>query len=230
MLQLISLIAFGAQTRPKREPAWGDELMFGNWTIQSYDLESNENIGKYNVHFKPHPTQDALIGNLTQLSASDEPIFYQLILRFNGTDRDTFKAYYIEDGEEIHITDVALQFSEIPLHNAFGQILGTNLTYSLNMFSFLNIEITTYDTNTNEITVYKMTKPDPMPPGKDFKTSIFAIATIAYLFFRKRDQAAAEAAQNPANGVNQEGEAKNDGNEGQAQPQQRKKGKGKKNK
>ncbi|EAX89034.1 hypothetical protein TVAG_049450 [Trichomonas vaginalis G3] len=226
MISFLTFLAY-RDTRPKRNPVWGDELMFGNWTITSTELTSNSTGSSYNINLKPHPKEDALIGDLKITSHSEEPFEYHLILRFNGTDRDTFHVFYQEDDSEIHVTDVKLDFEQNNLLNAFGQILGTNITFSLNMLTYLCLNLIFYDNNSNEITVYSMKKPDPMPPGKDFKASIFTIATIAYLFFRNKNQTQNQQQENQE----EQPTENNNGEENKLQkeqPKQGKKGKGKK--
>ena len=184
--------------RKIRNPTYGDEFMMGKWTIHSFDIENNEQISNYSITLMPHMTEDALIGNITW-NSDDSSNFYEIILRFQGWDRDRFTAFYLEDGIEKLLSNVEFNWGDDLLLVAYGKIFNTNISYSINMFTETSLEITTYNSEFKEFTLYRASKPELRPKPNPLKKYFYAAMICAYIYFRRRDQEAREAAQNNNN-------------------------------
>ena len=177
---------FSRDTRKYRTPTWGDEFMMGNWSISSFDLYTNETKSDHNLYLMPHMEQDALIGYLKQLNDLD--FSYNLTLRFYGEDRDSFKICYSENEIEKELMDINFTYNDDNLLVAWGTFPDTNITYMVNMFSEVNMEITTFDISNHDITLYRLHKPDIHPQKNPIKQYIYAAMVLFYLYSRNKDK------------------------------------------
>ena len=209
--------------RKMRNPTWGDEFMMGKWTINSFDLTNNETSTNYSMILMPHMHEDALIGNISW-TVDEESYFYELSLRFSGLNRDRFTAFYIQDGHEKLLANVQFTYGDDFRLVSYGKIVNTNITYSINMFTEKSMEITTFDTETNDFMLYRLSKPDLRPPPNPIKKYFYAIMVIAYIYFRNKDQQEREAAQagNTKNQQNNTSNNQNNQNKGSNKGKQKK--------
>ena len=194
--------------RKIRNPTYGDEFMMGKWTIHAYDIENNEQTTNYSVVLMPHMTEDALIGNITWTSDENTQTT-ELIFRFHGWDRDRFTAFYMENGQEKLLSNVVFDWGDDNLLVAYGKIENSNISYSINMFTETSLEVTTFDRENKEFTLYRASKPDLRPKPNPLKKYFYAAMIIAYIYFRRKDQEAREAAQQNNDDNNKQNTANN---------------------
>jgi hypothetical protein len=176
--------------RKIRNPTWGDEFMFGNWSITEIDISENQTIGQYNLFLVPHSSQDALIGNLTSIYDGNKEV-KELILRFHGfEDRDSFLVKEVIEGYEKALFNVNFTFYDNNLLSAYG--VYDNIIYSANMFSDKSMEITTYNELTGAFLLYRMSKPDIHPQQSILKKAFYTVSFIVYMYTRMKDNGSAK--------------------------------------
>lgn len=143
------------------------DALIGDWRISHLTIDQNSFYSELPDRYKLfiEATGDDFIGNLSLFDESNQAPPYKIKFTKNG-DLDYSILYSINGSEfEEFIPHLAMKTGVDNLIQAFGHINST-VRYSLHYFSSSQIEITLYNTESNEIFFYHLSKilPPKNPP------------------------------------------------------------------
>lgn len=168
-----------------------DELVLGEWTIQGTTFSSNkpsiQTINYYSTFLNESYNIKTYDGDIYSLNSSKEKESKIGSIRFVFDQEDyTLISVYLNETEPI--ANLHIEISENGLATSSGVLLFPNFTYSMSILSYKAVELTIYDHEVNEVTIFRMSRTvkEPKGSGSQSLTSlILPLLVLGYLMFSR---------------------------------------------
>lgn len=208
MLQFLILGVFSAIS-PQQTL---DELVLGEWTIQGTTFSSNtpsiQKVNYYSTLLKESFNVKTFDGDIYALDASKEKTHKICNIRF-VFDQEDYTVISVFLNETELIVNLHIETSQNGLAMSSGNLLLPNYTYSLSILSYKAVELTVYDHENSEISIFRMSRTVKEPKGSggpSLNSLILPLLILSYLLFSKGKD---NSNQEPENEVKNDDDNKN---------------------
>lgn len=168
-----------------------DELVLGEWTIQETTFSSNtpsdQKINYYSTLLKESFNAKTFDGDIYVLNSLKEKKSKICSIRFVFDPEDyTLISVYLNETEPI--LNLHIETSQNGLAISSGNLLIPNYTYSVSILSYKAVELTVYDHENSEASIFRMSRTVKEPKGSggpSLNSLILPLLILSYLLFSK---------------------------------------------